>query len=97
LSYLRAEGDLTRCCFPWESELIIKELIIEAEYYSLTALKEVLEKKIKDIESCKSILNRKEKDQLSTWMNNNPVFILMYKGTQDGFGAIACATTKALP
>jgi hypothetical protein len=87
LNYLRAEGDLTRCCFPWKFELTIEELIIEAEYYSLTALKEVLEKKIKDIGSCKSILNRKEKDQLSTWMNKNPVFTLLYKGTRDGFGA----------
>jgi hypothetical protein len=87
LNYLRAKGDLDKCCFPWRDELVIDELKIEAEYYNLTALHEVLENKLKDSKSCKSILSREYRAMLNEWLGIDAQYKLLYKCNDGSFSS----------
>jgi hypothetical protein len=57
LNYLRASGNVEKCVFPWENPLTLRELELEAEYYNLSALKELIQIKSNGIARQKYLAN----------------------------------------
>jgi hypothetical protein len=87
LNYLRASGDLEKFYIPWENDQIVKEVIFEAEYYNLTALREVLVNKGKRGIFGSKLLNSEHAKLLSAWLQSSSKWTVIYRGSTDGFAA----------
>jgi hypothetical protein len=99
LNYLRciASGSIENLILPWDNKSVIQELIVEAMYYDLKHLVQVLQHESVQMEC--SLMNSSIVTQfedimrLKDWYGNRSrKWKLVYKGTRDGFTSSAFHT-----
>jgi hypothetical protein len=87
LNYLRAKGNLEQCVIPFEKPIVMRELIIEADFYSLPALKSALSGKSSSAFLNSTLMNRSFVRTLKSWLPRDSEWIVQYRGRRDGFKA----------